>query len=134
MSYATRQDLESRFGTDEVAELLATARSDLGGVLADTAAEVDSVLAERYALPLPAATTYPVLVGIACDIARARLYDDEAPERVLGRLSSARKRLRELGAGTRRLVDATGTLVASRVLARRAGPDPVMTREALEGL
>ena len=130
MTYATRPDMDARYGAEEMGELLAGASISITAVLADADAEIDAALAERYALPLPGAA-YPALTDIACDIARARLYDDEAPDRVLGRLSSARKRLRELGSGSRRLVDAAGALAAARSHARVSGAEPLMTRAQL---
>ena len=139
MTYATRQDLVDRFGSGEIDMLddPDDATDRVAAVLADTAAEIDSVLAERYALPLPAGRTWPALRSIACDIARAKLYDDGAPDRVLGRLSSARARLRELGDGGRTLVDATGAsvaLTAPSAYGDRVGPEPVMTAENFAGL
>lgn len=131
MTYATRAALEERFGSEEITELVAGASMSVDAALADAGAEIDAAIAERYALPLPATTTYPALIAIACDIARAKLHDDAAPERVLGRLSSARKRLREMGEGARRLVDANGGLVAARSHARAEGSAPLFTRDQL---
>ena len=72
-----------------------------------------------------------MLRTIACDIARARLYDDDAPGRVLGALSSARKKLRMLAGGETALVDANGQRAPRRRLVQATAPEPVMTREAL---
>lgn len=127
MPYATRADLVARFGADEI-DMLApaddagvSARAD--AVLADTDAEFDAVLSDRFDLPLPPGT-YPLLTAAACDVARGRLYDDTAPERVLGRMSSARKRVARVAAGELHLVDAAGARVAPRsgVIATSAAP------------
>ena len=103
--HASVDDLRARFDTDELEQVLGDGNARALTALDDAGAEIDAALAEIYTLPLRAGT-WPALVGIACDIARARLYDHGAPERVLGRLSSARKRLRMLGSGETRLVDA----------------------------
>lgn len=80
--YASRTDMEARFGQNEVVML--TDRSHSGDVddsvlqqaLADAAAEIDGYLAGRY--PLPFATAPKVLTGHACDIARYRLCGSSA--------------------------------------------------------
>lgn len=108
MAYATRADLAARFGVGEIDDLapLEDGASRADAALDDAAAEIDGEVSKVYVTPL--AGSWPALVPINCDLGRARLYDDAAPERVLVALSSARKRLREIGAGARRLVDAAG--------------------------
>ena len=124
----------ARFGAAEIDDLAPDVDgvSRAGVVLGEAAAEIDSVLARTYELPLPAAR-YPLLTGIACDIARLRLYDDAAPEIVLGRGSSARKRLREIAEGARELVSATGAAIATPEAdgAMVAPADPLWTRARL---
>jgi len=86
MPYATQADLEARFGIDELTQL--TDRAGAGvpdativaRALSDAAAEIDSYLASRYALPLSPVPT--LLVRIACDIARYRLWEDRASDEV----------------------------------------------------
>jgi len=86
MSYATQADLEARFGVDELTQL--TDRAGAGvpdativaRALSDAAAEIDTYLASRYALPLSPVPT--VLARIACDIARYRLWEDRASDEV----------------------------------------------------
>lgn len=104
MPYATQDDMTARFGEREMIEL--TDRDNTAGeivpdvltpALDDAVAEIDSYLQSRYALPLshvPAA-----LIRIACDIARFRLYDDEAPEAVSERYQSAVKFLKSIATG-----------------------------------
>ena len=117
MPYATRTDLVARFGAEEIDDLApvddtgVSARAD--AVLADVDAEFDAVLSDRFDLPL-APVEYPLLKAAACDVARGRLYDDAAPDRVLGRMSSARKRVARVAAGELHLVDAAGARVAPR--------------------
>lgn len=109
MAYATRVDMVARFGVGEIDDLapLEDGASRADAALDDGAAEIDGEVSRVYATPLGEGP-WPALVPINCDLARARLYDDAAPERVLGALSSARRRLREYGAGARRLVDGAG--------------------------
>ena len=137
MSYATKTDLQARFEREEVNDL--GTDPDAPGVdltvaaLADAAAEIDAVLAQAYALPLPAGT-YPALTAIQCDLARARLYHDatlEAPTRLRDR---SMKLLRAMRDGDAELVSGAGVIVPRRNLAQRAGRDPVMTEDALAGL
>ena len=77
MSYASQQDLIDRVGEDE---LLVAADRDRDGViyaavvdgaLEDATAEIDSYLAQVYALPLPSVPR--LLNRLACDIAFHRL-------------------------------------------------------------
>ena len=91
------------------------------------------MLAESWDLPLPAGN-YPILAAIAADVARLKLYDDVAPDRVLGRASSARKRLRELADGRRHLVDAAGRRVPRRSEARSTTSPARFTRASLRDL
>lgn len=137
MAYATRADLVARFGAGEM-DLLApldeadaSARAD--AALADACAEFDAVLAEGYDLPLPSGTSYPLLLAAACDVARLRLYDDTAPDRVLGRAASARKRIRQLAAGELHLLAATGVRVERRPSILIDAGEPVATRDQLTG-
>lgn len=86
MSYATQTHLEDAFGSAEIKQV---ADRDLSGTadpafiaaaLARADAVIDSYLAGRYAIPI--APVPPVIVAVACDLARYYLYDDAAPERV----------------------------------------------------
>lgn len=140
-SYAGRDDLVARFGPGEISRLLD--RDDdgseyagaLAAVLADSAAEVDSVLSEAFALPLGAGP-WPLLVAIQCDLARLRLYDENATDTVRNRASSARKGLRELADGKRSLVNAAG-LPAARPndpISTVSAPERLLGDDALEGL
>ena len=136
MAYATRADLVARFGADEMDILApldeadASARAD--AALADACAEIDAVLADGYDLPLPAGE-YPLLKAAACDVARLRLYDEAAPDVVMGRASSARKRVRQVAAGALALVSGTGARVERRTGILIDAGEPVATRERLSG-
>lgn len=103
MPYATRADLEIRFGAAEVAQLAdpygAGAPDDavLTPALADADAEIDAYLVGRYTLPLAAVPAN--LARIACDIARYRLWKDQASEEVRMRYQDAVRYLERIASG-----------------------------------
>ena len=106
MSYTTLALLEERFGTDELIQRSdkyppytgAVVTTVIDRAIADADAEIDGYVGARYTLPLPLPTP-PVLVPIACDIARYRLYDDAVPDVVRQRYEDAIARLRDIAAG-----------------------------------
>ena len=136
MAYATRADLDARFDVGEMDALAPLDDDDASpraaAAIADACAEIDAVLADGFDLPLPAGE-YPLLKAAACDIARLRLYDDAAPDRVLGRASSARKRIRQLADGELCLLAADGTRVERRTGILIDAGTPVATRARLAG-
>lgn len=83
--YATRKDLEARFGEDELQELdlMQTAGNSIEEALQDASEEIDSYIAVRYVLPLP--STPSTLKRIACNIARFRMYFQRPTEEVENR-------------------------------------------------
>lgn len=103
MPYATQSDLVSRFGETEIIQL--SDRINAGVIdaavvvdkLADADAEIDAYLGQRYTLPL--ANVPPVLVRVACDIARYHLFDDRATEDVIRRYTWCVKFLENLAKG-----------------------------------
>ena len=146
MSYATRADLASRYGLAEISDLERGEEGRIEAALADAAAEIDAALGTVYVVPLEAASdmpgeaggaaTWPVLISIACDLARAHLYDDRESEAVTNRRRSARARLRRLAEDMGTLVDAAGNRARKRetAAAAHAGPARVMTDDNLAGL
>ena len=135
MTYATRSDMEARFGLDEIAHRAdpdGSGADRIAAALADAAAEIDSVLAVAYDLPLPAGT-YPALRAIACDLARDRLYDDAALDEPKARRKAAAGRLEALRDGRMFLVSGEGVTAPRRSRVGVSGPRPVMTRESLGG-
>lgn len=112
--YAQVSDLVSRFGQTEIVQLTDRATPPTGaintavaeGALSDADAEIDAYLTGRYSLPL--ASVPPVLSRIACDIARYRLWDDQAPEEVRARYEDARRILEAIAAGRVTLGPAQG--------------------------
>jgi phage gp36-like protein len=103
MPYASQADLTTRYGEKEIA--LATDRVS-GAVidaavvtraLADADALIESWLSARYAVPV---TPVPALLtDIACQIARYRLNEDAASERVRDDYKGALAQLKALAAG-----------------------------------
>lgn len=130
MTYATRTDLEERFGAAGLTQresMLATGA--VARALADADAEIDSYLRGRYTTPLspvPAA-----LVKTACQIARYNLMGDSATERARTDYEDARVFLRDVQAGRAQLDGAaplTGASPAATVSATSG--DRVFSREA----
>lgn len=99
MAYLTVNDLQARYPAD--AYLLADTDA-VSAAINDAVAEADGYLAGRYSLPLPAVP--PVLVGRLCDMARYRLWRDEASDEVRTRYRDAVAWLRDLSAGRAALV------------------------------
>lgn len=139
MTYATQTDLTDRFGAVELAQLTDRASGQvidtavLDRALADADAEIDSYLATRYALPL--ASTPVVLVRLAADMARYRLFDDRVTESVRVRYQDAVSLLKRLASGEVRLDGAATQPAAasdSSGIAVRS-PDQVFGADALSG-
>ena len=117
MTYATQTDLVDRFGETELAQR--TNRVDgltintvvLARALADADAEIDSYLAIRYALPL--GSTPVVLVRMAADLARYRLYDDGVPDTVRQRYEDAVALLKRMASGEVKVAGSAALVVSS---------------------
>ncbi len=111
MTYATQSDLTDRFGAVELAQVTDRVNGTvidttvLGRALNDADAEIDSYLATRYALPL--ASTPVVVLRLASDIARYRLYDDAAPNQVRVRYDDAVSLLKRIASGDVQLAGST---------------------------
>lgn len=141
MAYATRADMEARFGLDELVARTnraggTTVDADvLGRALADADAEIDGYLASRYNLPLP--TVPPVLARIACDIARYRLWEDIASDDVRRRYEDARRLLEAISKGVVSLGLPANLPEAQKpqlsMAAAKAGPAPVFDRATTDG-
>ncbi|MFG0589041.1 gp436 family protein [Acinetobacter sp. YQ_14] len=94
--YATRQDLESRFGAAEIANLesMQTNPDAVNEALQDASEEIDSYVAVAYDLPLPLIPS--TLKRVACNIARYRLYFQQPTEEVEKRYESEVKYLQRI--------------------------------------
>lgn len=139
MSYCTLQDLIDRFSAHEITRLAdrdEDGSSDTDVIeqaLADADAEIDAYLAVRYQLPL--IEPYPVrLEGLAADIARYRLQDDNPLDEVTERFRAAITFLRELANGKAALPGAiqpdTGGL---RMTGAKTDADRIFTADTLSG-
>lgn len=103
MPYASQDDLIARFGETELIQL--TDRASGGVVDADylavslteAQAEVDSYIGAIYDLPL--LTTPVSLITATCNIARYRLYNQQATEEVKIRYDDTIRWLRDVARG-----------------------------------
>lgn len=103
MSYASQDDLITRFGEDEILSLSDHSGSGaidddvVAGALADADATINSYVGRRYALPL---TSVPDrLVRIACDLTRRYLYAARPTDEVLAIEKRALAWLRDISTG-----------------------------------
>lgn len=106
MPYIDRTGLEQRFGVSEIADLADDDRSgtessaettSIDRACEDATAMIDGYLSSRYGLPL--SSVPDIVVGWAADIARFRLWDEQAPEEVRRRYDDALAQLRDLARG-----------------------------------
>jgi phage gp36-like protein len=111
--YAGVSDMVARFGTREMIQL--TDRSSppadqIDATVAQPALDsarslIDGYVGAKYALPLLSAP--PLLTDLCCDIARYRLFADQAPEIVKDRHAQAIRTLEGISRGTVK-IDAAG--------------------------
>lgn len=98
MSYATRQDLEDRYGATELAQReTMLPNGAVERALADADAVIDGYLAGRYAVPLtPVPDNLP---RVACQLARYGLLGAAADERARHDYEDAVAWLKDVAAG-----------------------------------
>lgn len=118
MPYCTQADLVERFGE---AELFAIARDEAGTAIDtavveracdDASGEIDGyVSAAGYTVPLANVTR--IITAYACDIARYRLYDEQALPAVEKRYDDAVKFLVRVSRGEVKLGISTGPASSS---------------------
>ena len=103
MSYCSYDDLVLAFGENEVVNMLDRDRdgSEDDGVADDGIAFasdlIDGYLRERYSLPISSVPRN--LIGVACDIARYRYYQDQPTDLVVMRYQAALDWLRDVSKG-----------------------------------
>jgi len=122
MPYATLQDLETRYGADEINQL--TDRDNDGNndpdvvdsALNSASSEMDSYLGVRYSTPI--ATVSDNLNRVCCDIARFLLHDDAATDEVEARYNRAIKWLQAIASGKAVLTDDNGAEIGSNRLTK----------------
>jgi len=104
MNYASKEDLEERFGVEAV--LMASDREGTGEAdvsvieraLADASAEIDVYIGSRYTVPLPKVPT--ILRALCSDVAMWKLaLDTTATEQQKQRYDQAIKTLTLIAAG-----------------------------------
>ena len=105
MSYIEYADLVNEFGQDEVKQLLDRNRDNRQDkdVMEENIAFAEAMINDylrssgRYPSPLP--NVPRSLIGIACDITRYRLYDNEPTELVKERYEQALMYLKDIARG-----------------------------------
>lgn len=118
MAYATRAQIEARYGLSELVQ--ATDKAGTGveddtaitDALDDASSEVDSYIGARYSVPV---TTSPRLVQVTCAIARYRLHEDHATDQIRKDYDDAVKWLRDVAAGRAVLPTTSGVVTSSGV-------------------
>jgi phage gp36-like protein len=139
MSYASKQNMIDRFGSDELKLLTDRATPPAGAIddnilaqaLSDADAEINSYIAKRVATPI-----VPVpqrVLKVACDIARFYLHKDHAPEFVRDAYDDAIKWLAAVSRGDAALGDdesATAVPVAGKPA--YSGPARKFSRDTLK--
>ena len=132
--YASLLDMQSRFGDDLLLVAALPGTADLNEeaitqALADASSLIDGYLAGRY--PLPLAHVPTALVPICCDIARHRLYGEQAPEQIGKRYDAAISFLRSVGKGELALgLAADGEQLESQNLAELQSDGRVFGRQS----
>lgn len=137
MSYATRAAMIARFGEVELIDRtdLAVPRTDaivdavLEPAMAAADAEIEAAVRGRYALPLSPVPT--LVVDLACDLARWRLWPTDAPEWVESRAKAARSLLERIARGL--MVIEAAPLVASGGEVAFDSSAPTFTHDTLRG-
>ncbi len=136
-SYASLDDLRARFSERELIQLTDDTNVDeidqvrIEQALTSATGIIDSYLAARYALPL--ARVPEVLVDIACDIARHKLYRDTPPDGVKSNSDRAIRALEQISKGIMK-IDAGAPEQTARDGAVLIGEgDALFTRDKLRG-
>jgi phage gp36-like protein len=125
MNYATANDLITRFGEDELIQLVPDdtgANFEAGRVdaaLADASRHIDSYLRLRQAVPVDPAPQ--ILVGVCADIARFKLHDDHAPDEAGDRYKAAIQWLKDIAAGKASLGENDNTVTGTGRVVTRTG-------------
>ncbi len=138
MPYATLQDLVDRFGYEQLAQLsdrdsgVTVDEGVVGRALADADAEIDGYLTALYALPL--ASVPALLVRMACDIARYRLFGDRVTEQVRQLYTDAVRDLKAIASGAIK-IDGAAPLApsAASTTIKVSAPSPMFGSETLGG-
>lgn len=135
--YATLADMLDRFEQAELVQLTDEAgageidEAKVAMALGSAAGKIDGYVAARHKLPL--STVPPILVDIACDLARFRLWKNTAPEAVAKAATAATQMLRDISAGTIRLDQGVETEAERPGAIVINDPGRVFSRDTLKG-
>ena len=130
MSYATYDDLLANFGEREIETVTDRDRDGVAdyGVIEDGLSfaddMIDCYLRGRYDLPLSSAPRN--IVGIACDIARYRYYQDQPTDLVVTRYEQAIDWLRDVSRGLIDVLPPSDEIVQQPLA--HSSPTAVLTR------
>lgn len=134
--YATKDDLITRFGLDELQAFAWDADAEdvddgrINQALNDASEMVDLYIATVARLPLAEAP--PILVTVTCDIARYRLQDDRPLDEARERYDSAIATLKDIATGKATLIrEDVENSTGGRVYAQRDEHDRTFTNESL---
>lgn len=133
--YCTQEDLTKRFGEQELIDITDHDNASvivvdvLNMAIEDASAEMDGYIGR--AMPLPLVFVPKVLLPLACDITRYKLYDDHPTEQVIKRYDDAIKFLIAVSKGVVSLgVSSLGEATASTDLAEMQSGGSVFARES----
>jgi len=140
MSYASKQDMIDRFGSDELIQLTDRATPPAGVIddvvlnaaMADADDEINGYLQSKYTLPL---ATVPLLIKkLARAISRYNLYDDLPPEHVENQYKSAIKTLEGIARGLMHIGPDNANVVTPETSMPETKADPeVFTPDSVSG-
>ncbi len=140
MSYASKQEMIDRFGSDELIQLTDRATPPAGVIddtvlnaaLADADDEINGYLQAKYTLPL---ASVPLLIKkLARTICRYNLYDDLPPEHIESRYTGAIKTLEGIARGLMHLgLDNTGKPTPETSMPETKADPAVFTPDSVSG-
>ena len=135
MPYCALADLQSRYGSDEIARISdravprkgAADQTVVDAAIAQADAEIDGYLGVVVALPL--SSTPELVRNLSCAIARYRLHENQASERVAEDYKDAVRMLRDISAGRLSLSIASVRVATSAIVVK--APAVVFTDDVL---
>jgi phage gp36-like protein len=136
--YANQANLIDRYGQRELVQVTDKAVPPTGGIvaavvdraLADADAEIDARLGLRYAVPLTAPVP-PLVIDIACRIARYKLHEDRPSDKIRRDYEDAVKLLVDVAAGKAMIPGLAAPLPGSSGEGQNVGAYAVRAPEAV---
>jgi phage gp36-like protein len=141
MAYAVLADLQRRLGRF-FDELYLDSEGDVSedwasADLEDSAAEIDAAIAARYAVPVSATGSLPLVkawnLALAEELAWSRGGRDAIPANVKDRAKGMRDQLAQVAKGVYGLPGAAGRAEAEGAAIDATAATPVFTREKMSG-